>query len=66
MASLLIVVGGLVAVYSDVWTKMSSPKTVFIWLTFLSALMIGQLYLTYCIVSEFAAAPSQTEKAITQ
>ena len=63
-ASLLIVVGGLVAVYSNVWTKMSSPQTFFSWLTLLSALMVGQLYLTYCLVLEFSAAPSQTDKGV--
>ena len=65
VASLLIIVGGGVALASNVWEKMSSPYILFAWLIVLSGLMIGQLYLTYCLVSEFAAAPSQTEKGVT-
>jgi len=62
-ASLLIVVGGAVALYSDLWQKISSPQVIFAWVCLLSALQVGQLYLTYVLVSAFAAAPSQTEKA---
>ena len=65
IASLLLIVGGSIALASNVYEKFTSPYTVFLWLTILSALTVGQLYLTYCLVSEFAAAPSQTEKAVT-
>ena len=61
--ALLIVVGGAVALYSDLWQKVSSPQAVFAWMCLLSALQVGQLYLLYNLVSAFAAAPSQTEKA---
>lgn len=65
VASLLVVVGGGVALASNVWEKMSSPYIFFAWLTILSGLTAGQLFLTYCLVSEFAASPSQTDKGVT-
>ena len=65
-ASLLLIVGGVVAVYSNLWEKVSSPRIFFAWLCFLSALQIGQLYLTYCLVSAFAEAPSQTNSAVVK
>lgn len=65
VASLLVVVGGAVALASNAWEKMSSPYILFSWLVVLSGLTVGQLYLTYCLVSEFAASPSQTEKGVT-
>lgn len=61
--AILVVVGGAVAVWSDLYKKFSGESTVFVWLSFLSALTLGQLYLTYTLVSAFAAAPSQTAKA---
>ena len=65
-ASLLLVVGGLVALFTDTWQKASSPQILFCWLCLLSALQIGQLYLTYILVSAFVEVPSQTEKAIVK
>jgi len=62
-ASLLLVVGGAVALYSDMWRNASSPQAMFAWLCLVSALQVGQLYLTYVLVTAFAATPSQTEKA---
>jgi hypothetical protein len=61
--SLLLVVAGAVALTSNIWEFYYSPKIAFAWLSFLSALMLGQLYLTYSLVSTFSAAPVQTEKA---
>ena len=65
-ASLLLVVGGAVALYSDAWQKVSSPNMIFAWLCLLSALTVGQLYLTYSLVSAFAATPSQTDKGVVK
>ena len=62
-ASLLLIVGGAVALYSDLWQRVSSPQTVFAWLCLVSALQVGQLYLTYSLVSTFAEGPSQTTRA---
>ena len=62
--SLLLVVGGAVALYSNLWEKFKEPNIIFMWLCMLTALMLGQLYLSYCIVSAFAVTPSQTEKAV--
>ena len=62
-ASLLLVVGGAVALYSDLWQRVSSPSTIFAWLCLVSAMQVGQLYLSYCLVSAFAEAPSQTTRA---
>ena len=62
-ASLLIVVGGAVALYSNLWQRLSSPYILFAWMTLLSGLQVGQLFLTYMLVSAFAEAPSQTAGA---
>jgi hypothetical protein len=62
--SLLLVVGGAVALWSNLWEKFSSPQYIFTWLCFLTSLTIGQLYLTYVLTTAFAATPSQTDKAI--
>jgi hypothetical protein len=58
-AGLLIVVGGIIASNSDLWQKYSSPQLVFIWLVLLSALVVGQLFLTYTIASTFAEVSPQ-------
>ena len=63
VAGLLIVVGGVVALYSDLYQKFSTPSVLFAWVSLLSALTVGQLYLTWSLVSSFAAAPSQTTSA---
>ncbi len=39
---------------------------VYLWLTALTALMVGQMVLTGYLVSAFAAAPSQTNEGVTQ
>jgi hypothetical protein len=48
-ASLLLLVGGSIAVFSGLWEKWSSPQVFFIWLSVLSALTVGQLYMTTTI-----------------
>ena len=63
-ASLLIVVGGAVAVFSGLWEKMSSNYILFLWVTLLSALTVGQLYLSYTVSSALMAVPTQTEKGV--
>ena len=63
-ASLLIVVGGAVALWSDLYKSFTTPAMIFMWLSILSALAVGQLYLTYQVVSAFSVTPTQTEKAI--
>ena len=62
--SLLIVVGGAVALWSDLYKSVTTPNMLFMWLSVLTALTAGQLYLTYDLVSTFSATPTQTEKAI--
>ena len=63
VASLLVIVGGAVALGSNAWEKFSTPYFFFAWMTILSGLTVGQLYLTYSLVSDFSASPTQTEKA---
>lgn len=65
-ASLLLVVGGLVALYSGIYEKFTGPNVVFAWLSVLSALTIGQLVITYTVITTFSEAPSQTEKGVVQ
>ena len=65
-ASLLLVVGGLVALYSGIYEKFTGPNVTFAWLSILTALTIGQLILTGIIVTTFSEAPSQTEKGVVQ
>jgi hypothetical protein len=63
-ASLLIVMGGTVAVFSGAWEKMTLGLSLFIWMSTLTALTVAQLFLTYTISTALAAAPSQTEKGV--
>jgi hypothetical protein len=58
-ASLLVVIGGMVAVSSNLWETYSSPKLLFIWLIVLSALVVGQLFLTYTISTTFSEVTPQ-------
>lgn len=62
--SLLIIVGGAVSIWTDVWQRWSNPYITFVWLTTLSALTVGQLYLTYHVSLTLLVTPSQTEKAV--
>jgi len=62
--AILVVVGGAVALWSNLSSNFTSPSTIFLWMSFLSALTLGQLYLTYVLVSAFSATPYQTEKAV--
>ncbi len=64
VVSLLLVVAGSVALTTNLWESYYTPKIAFAWVSFLTALMLGQLYLTYFLVSAFAAAPVQTKQAI--
>jgi hypothetical protein len=61
--SLILIIGGVVAYFSSTWESVSSPRVFFMWLTLLSALQMGQLVLSYLLVTAFAAAPSQTNSA---
>lgn len=63
-ASLLIVVGGAIAVFSGAWEKWTVGLSLFIWMLLVSALNVGLLYHTYTISTALAAAPSQTEKGV--
>lgn len=65
-ASLLIVIGGAIAVFSGSWEKMTAGLSLFIWLALLTALTVGQVFLTYTISTALAATPSQTEKGVVQ
>jgi hypothetical protein len=48
------------------WEKWTVGISLFIWITLLTALTVGQLYLTYTISSALAAAPSQTARGVVQ
>ena len=62
--SLLAVVVGAIALYNPVWQAyLTSTSVLVFWLFVLTGLTIGQLFLTWQIVSAFSEAPSQTEKA---
>ena len=63
VVSLLLVVAGGVALTSNLWESYYTPKLAFAWISFLTALMVGQLYLTYSLVYAFSAAPVQTTQA---
>jgi hypothetical protein len=63
-ASLLIVVGGAIAISTGAWEKMTMGFSLFCWMTILTILTVGQLFLTYTISTALAAAPSQTEKGV--
>ena len=63
-ASLLIVVGGAIAMRSGAWENLTMGFSLFCWMTILTILTIGQLFLTYTISSALAEAPSQTEKGV--
>lgn len=63
-ASLLIVIGGAIAVVSGAWEKWTVGLSLFIWISMLTALTVGQLFLTYTISAALAAAPSQTDKGV--
>ena len=62
--ALLVVVGGAVALWTDLYKNFYTPSFIFTWLSILSALTVGQLYLTYVLASALSSAPSQTEKAV--
>lgn len=64
--SLLLVVGGVVSAYSGVWEKIYTPSVLFTWLVILTGLMLGQIYLSYVLVSAFAEAPKQTTQGVVQ
>ena len=66
VTSILVIVGGLISVYSGMWERYTNPNIVMTWLTILTGLMLGQLYLTYSLVSTFAAAPAQTAQATAE
>jgi hypothetical protein len=43
---------------------MTMGFSLFCWMTILTILTVGQLFLTYTISTALAAAPSQTEKGV--
>ena len=66
VASLLIVIGGAIAVFSGAWEKMTVGLSLFIWLALLTALTVAQVFLTYTISTALAGSPSQTETGVVQ
>jgi hypothetical protein len=66
VTSILVIVGGLISVYSGMWERYTHPNIVMTWLTVLTGLTLGQLYLSYSIASAVAAAPVQTEKGVAE
>ena len=65
-ASLLIVIGGAIAVFSGAWEKMTVGLSLFIWLALLTALTVAQVFLTYTISTALAGSPSQTETGVVR
>ena len=62
--SLLAVIVGVVAMYNPTWhAYLTSTGFLVMWLFTLSGLTLGQLYITWQLVSAFSEAPSQTDKA---
>jgi hypothetical protein len=59
--SLILFGAGLVTLSTGFGETMKNPTTVGIWLVTLTALMCGQLYITFSITQAFAEAPSQTK-----
>jgi hypothetical protein len=53
-------------VFSGAWEKMTVGLSLFIWLALLTALTVGQVFLTYTISSSLAATPSQTESGVVR
>jgi len=61
--SLLTVVAGSVAVFSNFWQYASTPYIVYIWMLVLTSLTVGQLVLTSFVASTLMEVPSQTASA---
>jgi hypothetical protein len=66
IAFLVIIPGVITVSRTDFGEKFLSVNMTFTWLIFLSGLMVGQMYLTYVLVSAFAAAPKQTDQAVVK
>jgi hypothetical protein len=66
LLSLGIIVGSVVVLYTNMWQKFANFRIFFIWMCILSALTVGQIYLSYTLSTAFAAAPSQTDKGVVQ
>ncbi len=65
VVSLLIVVAGSVAIFSNFWQNVT-PYMMYIWVLLLTALTVGQLVLSSFVVSTLSEAPSQTAQATVQ
>jgi len=65
VVSLLVVVAGSVALFSNVWQNVT-PYMMYIWVMLLTALTVGQLVLTSFVVSTLSEAPSQTTQGVVQ
>jgi archaellum biogenesis protein FlaJ (TadC family) len=62
--SILLIVAGVVVVFSDSLERLNKPSIIIGSIFVLSALSIGQLVLSSFLISAFAAAPSQTDKGV--
>ena len=63
VTSVLLVFGGLVTYYKFYNNSGPDMAKIYTWLILLTGLTMGQLVLTYFLVSTFAESPSQTTQA---
>ena len=63
-AGAILYVAGAVAVFSGAWQAFSSPYVLYLWLVALTGLVVGQLLLSYFVVSALLAAPQQTDAKV--
>jgi hypothetical protein len=65
-ASVLIVLGGTLTLVSEAYKPYTEGSYLFVWLMFLSALMVGQFIVTYTIVAAWMQTPSQSKNAVAR
>ncbi len=64
--SLIIFFGGIISLNSGFAELVKNPNTVGIWLITLTALTVGQLFMTYMVSSALSEAPPQTKLSTSQ
>lgn len=62
---MLIVLGGAIALTSNTYQGFTVGWPLFIWMTLLTAISIGQLFLTYTISSAISENPKLSETEAT-
>jgi hypothetical protein len=64
--SLILFFGGIVTMSTTFGETMKNPNIIGIWLVLLTALIAGQIFLTYTITSALSVAPPQTKLSTPQ